>query len=139
MDQPDAGAHRRGQQAKQFLEGEGLRPGGVANGVLPPRTGRHRLGRQVFGVDGLKLVVAIPEDGENRKTPQGPGHVVQQQVALTEDQGGPDDGLRDTHTHQDFLYLPLAPEVGQPGLGRGVGYGEMYYPAHASFRSRFKQ
>ena len=71
MHQPDAGTHRRCQQAEQFLEGKRLRPSGVRNGILDLITRSHRLGRQVFGVDGLNPVVAIPEDGEDRKTPQG--------------------------------------------------------------------
>ena len=137
--QPDAGVHRLGQQPQQLLEGEGVRPGGVGDKTVVPRAGRHRQVRQVPGMDGLDLVIAAPEDGEDREPPQRPGHVVQQQIALAEDQGGPDDGVGDTHILKNLLHLTLAPEVGQPALGRCVGHREVDYPAHAGFRRRSKQ
>ena len=105
--------YRRGEQAKQLLEGERVRPGSVGHGVLAWRASRHRLGRKVFGVDGLDRVVAAPIDGEDREAPQGPGHVVEQQVAFAEYQGQPDDGVRDSQAHQHVLHLRLAPEVWQ--------------------------
>ena len=101
--------YHRGQQAKQSLEGKCFRPGGVGDKVFTQTTSRHRLGSQVLGIDGLNRVVAAPEDGE---APQGPGHVVQQQIALAEEQGGPDDGVGDTRILKNLLHLPLAPEVG---------------------------
>ena len=44
----------------------------------------------------------------------------------------------DTHTRQHFLLLPLAPEVGYPGLGRGVGHREVDYPTDAGPDRRIK-
>ena len=116
MHQPDAGIHRQGQQAEQFLEGERLRPGGVGNETVTARTDIHRLGRQVLGVDGLDRVVAAPEYGEDREAPQRPGHVVQQQVALAEHQGWPDDGVGYPGIPQNPLHLPLPTKVGQSGI-----------------------
>ena len=60
MRQPDPGAHRRGQRGQQFLKAKGLRPGGVGNGILGLHSLPPPLGRQVFGMDGLNLAVAIP-------------------------------------------------------------------------------
>ena len=67
MHQPYPGANRRGQQAEQFLEGERVRPGGIGDKVFAQTTSRHCLGRQVFGVDGLDLVVARPDTGKTGK------------------------------------------------------------------------
>ena len=43
------------------------------------RSGRHRLGREVLGADGLDRVVAAPVD---REAPQRPGHVIGQRIYL---------------------------------------------------------
>ena len=66
MHQPDPSAHRRGQQPQQFFEGEDFRPGSVGEKTLIPKTSRHRLGRQVLGIDGLDRAIAISENGEER-------------------------------------------------------------------------
>ena len=96
MHQPDAGAHRRGQQAEQSLERESLRSGGVGDGVLMTCTGSHRLGRQVIGIDGLNPVVAAPENREDREAPQCPRYVVEQQVPRAKGQGRPVDCIGET-------------------------------------------
>ena len=108
-------AHRGRQQAKQGLEGERVRPRSVGDGALALRAIRNRLGRKVFNVDGLHLVVAAPADGKYREAPKRPGDVVEQQVALAEHQGGPDDGVGDSEALQHILDLHLALEVGKPG------------------------
>ena len=102
---------------KQGLEGEPVRPCCVGDGVSLLRTSLHRLRRKVFGVDGLDCLVAVPVDGEHREAAQRPDHVVQQQVAVSEDQGRPDDGVGDAEALQQVLHLPLSPEVGQLGSG----------------------
>ena len=68
--QPDAGFRRLGQQPQQLLKGERFRSGGIGDKALAQRTRIHRLDRQVPGIDGLDLVIAAPEDGEDRKAPQ---------------------------------------------------------------------
>ena len=83
-----AEANTRSNSSKVNVSG----PGGVGDKAVCPKTSRQCLGSQVLDIDGLNPVVATAEDGENREAPQRPGHVVQQQVASAEDQGGPDDG-----------------------------------------------
>ena len=83
-------AHRRGQQAKQVFAGERIRPGSIGDDVLTLRAGRHRQARQDLGIDGLDLVITVPENVEDGNPPQRPSYVVQQQVALAEDLGRPD-------------------------------------------------
>ena len=81
VQEPSSDAHSGGQQAKQGLEGERVRPGSVGHGALAQRASFHRLGRKVFDVDRLDRIVAAPVDGEDGEAPQRPGHVVEQQVA----------------------------------------------------------
>ena len=59
------------------------------------------------------LRVAVPVDREDRKPPQRPSYVVEQQVADPEDQRRPDDGVRNSQAHQHILHLGLASEIGE--------------------------
>ena len=76
------GAHLRGQQPQQFLESEGFWPRGV-----------YRMGCQVFCIYGLDRIASFPEYGEDREAPKRSGNTVKQQDSLSEDRGGPDDGV----------------------------------------------
>ena len=102
--------------------------GGVRDEASAPRTGLHRLGRNVFDVDWLHLILPVPVDGEEREAPDRPGDVAEQQVALSEQQRGPDDRVSDSQAHQLVLHLGFGPEVGQSERRRGVGHGEVDYP-----------
>ena len=53
--------------------------------------------------------------------------------------GGPDYGVGNSEALQHVLHLRLSPEVGQPGRGRGVGHGEVNYPADARPLSGLEQ
>ena len=64
-------------------------------------------------MDGLTLAVAIPEDDEDRKTPQRPGHAVQQQVAFAEGQCRPDDGVGYPGIPQNLLRPPCRADAAQ--------------------------
>ena len=106
---PIAEASSRSRTSKENVSG----PAASATEFFALRTNLHRLGRKVFGGDGLDRVVAVAVDGEHREAPQRPGHVIEQQVSVAEDQRRPDDAVGDAEVPEHVLHLRLAPEVRQ--------------------------
>ena len=98
--------------ADEFGEGRPLRTHCVGDAVVRlDRLGQAEA-RQVVDVDAADPVVPPASDGEDGQPAQQPGDVVEQHAVATEQNGRPQDRVRDIALGQRPLHHGLAPEVG---------------------------
>ena len=82
-------------EADQLVKREGIRADHIHNPIyfrVDILSGNFC---QVIHINRLDLILAIPNLGEERKAPQEPGDVIDQDILDPEDQGRAKDGIRD--------------------------------------------
>jgi hypothetical protein len=74
-------AHRAINGGHQLAKAEGLQPDGIQQIRALAQSTLNSPRGQVVHMDGLQLVLAVAEEAEDRQPAQGPGDVVDQDIA----------------------------------------------------------
>src|SRR5207237_1581412 len=88
--------------------------------------------RDVFARNRLDSVITSAGNAENRKPPQEPGDVVDQYVALPEDQRRPDDRVRQTGLSHSALRSRLARVIVERRILCGIPHRTVDYIHNSS-------
>src|SRR4029077_2137852 len=81
---------------------------------------------KVVDIDWLQPISSSTINTEHRKTPQGPGDVVDQDIFLSKQHCGPEDGVGNTDLLEVVLYLGFATEVRKRRVGIRISNADVH-------------